>query len=139
LQGVEQVLAATEDRGVRKDRPLIVLSSLRCENLQQAQAVLPYYRWRWGCEEGAQFFKRGLNLERIGLRRYESFERLLLLAMLAMGFMSWLTLARPSLLQWLCQARAGLHQIKFGYDRLLNWLQEQIGPVNTARFPPRAF
>jgi len=76
---------------------------------------LQYYRWRWGCEEGGQFLKSGLDLERIGLRMYESFERLLLLATLAMGFMSWLALMRPSLMQWLCKPRPGLHQIKFGY------------------------
>ncbi|WP_428940125.1 hypothetical protein [Fontivita pretiosa] len=79
------------------------MSSLRCENLQQAQAVLQYYRWRWSCEEAAQFLKSGLHLERIGLRTYESFERLLPLAMLTMGFMSWLALMRPSLMQWLCK------------------------------------
>jgi hypothetical protein len=122
-----------------KDRPLIVLSSLRCENLEQAQAVLQYYRWRWCCEEGAQFLKSGLNLERIGLRRYESFERLLLLATLAMGFLSWLTLLRPTLIEHLCRARAGVHEVKFGYYRLLKWLQEQIHTTPSARFPPRAF
>lgn len=122
-----------------KDRPLIVLSSLRCENPQQAKSILQYYHWRWSCEECVQFLKGGLNLERIGLRRYESFERLLLLATLATGFMSWLTLARPTLIRWLCRARPGLHAIKFGYYRLLSWLHEQFTPSMTARFPPRAY
>jgi len=135
--GVPLWLAAKVIEG--KDRPLIVLSSLRCENLQQAQGVLEYYRLRWGCEQGVQFLKSGLNLERIGLRRYESFERLLFLATLAMGFMSWLTLARPTLIQWLCRAQPGLHAIKFGYYRLLQWVQEQFTPPKTARFPPRAY
>ncbi|MGH7178675.1 MAG: transposase [Tepidisphaeraceae bacterium] len=119
-----------------KDRPLIVLSTLRCENLEQAKVVLQYYRWRWSCEEAARFLKSGLGLEQIALRKYESFARLLLLAMLAMGFLSWLALRRPTLIRWLCDARAGLHKIKFGYYRLLNWFNEQITHINTARFPP---
>jgi hypothetical protein len=121
------------------DRPLIVLSSLRCENIQQAQVALQFYRWRWSCEQGAQFYKSGLGLEQIALRSYESFPRLLLLATLAMGFLSWLALHRPPLIRWLCQARPGLHKIKFVYYRLLKWLKEQIAPVQTARFPPTAF
>lgn len=119
-----------------KDRPLIVLSSLRCENLDQAKQVLQYYRWRWGCEEAARFLKTDLGLERMALRKYESFARMLLLATLAMGFLGWLALARPTLIRWLCAAGPGLHQVKFAYYRLRNWLKDQITPLNMARFPP---
>jgi hypothetical protein len=122
-----------------QDHPLIVLSSMRCENLIQAKAVLRYYRCRWSCEEAARFEKSNLGLERSALRNYESFPRLLLLATLAMGFLSWLALRHATLVSWLCRRRPGLHQIKFVAYRLLNWLQEQIGRVNTARFPPRVF
>ncbi len=121
-----------------RDRPLIVLGTLRSENLSQAKAVLQYYRWRWSCEESARFLKTSLGLEKIGLRKYESLPRLLLLATLAMGFLSWLTLHRPTLMQHLCSARPGLHKVKFGFYRLLQWLQDQFTRVNTARYPPTA-
>jgi hypothetical protein len=122
-----------------KDRPLIVLSTLRAENLQQAKVPLQYYRWRWSCEEAVRFEKTGLGLEQIALRTYESFPRLLLLATLAMAFLSWLALHQPTLIDWLCKRRPGLHQIKFAYYRLLNWVREQSISINTARFPPQVF
>jgi hypothetical protein len=119
-----------------RDRPLMLLTTLHVENLASAKRVLQYYRGRWSCEEAVRFLKSELGIEQIGLRTYESFSRLLLLAMLAMGWLSWLELLQPRLIQWLCDKHPGQRKIKFAYYRLLRWLQDQLSPIRHARWPP---
>jgi hypothetical protein len=121
---------------VGHDRPLIVLSGLCAEGDEQAGRVLRYYRWRWKCEESARFLKSRLGLEHIALRTYEAFGRLLLPAALAMGLLTWMQLAMPSLRDWLCGKGPGRREIKFAYYRLLDWLREQIQPAPRAKAPP---
>jgi hypothetical protein len=119
-----------------RDRPLIVLSSLNAEDDEQAARVLRYYHWRWKCEESARFLKSRLGLEHFALRTYEAFGRLLLLAALVMGLLTWMQLAMPSLRHWLCGKAPGRREIKFAYYRLLDWLQEQILPAPPKAAPP---
>jgi hypothetical protein len=119
-----------------KDKPLILLSSLNADNDEQSRRVLRYYRWRWKCEESVRFLKSELRLERIALRTYEAFGRLLLLATLAMALLTWMQLAMPTLRRWLCRKSPGKRQIKFAYYRMLNWLQEQILPLPLNARPP---
>lgn len=127
-------LACKSVRG--KDRPLVVLSSLCAEGDEQAARVLLYYRWRWKCEESARFLKTRLGLEHMALRTYEAFGRLLLLAAMAMGLLTWMQLAMPSLRDRLCGKAPGRREIKFAYYRLLDWLQEQILPAPPRPAPP---
>jgi hypothetical protein len=108
------------------DRPLMLLGTLRAENLATARTVLAYYRQRWKCEEKARFGKTGLGMERFCLRTYEAFGRLMLLLSLAMSFLCWLALRQPALKQWLISKHPGQRQIKFPYYRLLEWLNRQI-------------
>jgi len=120
-----------------KDKPLIVLAhGLNADDDEQSRRVLRYYRWRWKCEESARFLKTSLGLEHIALRTYEAFGRLLLLATLAMALLTWMQLAMPSLNRWLCGKSPGRRKIKFAYYRMLNWLQEQIGPAPPKLQPP---
>jgi hypothetical protein len=111
-----------------RDRPLIVLTSLRVEGLVAARDVLSYYRRRWKCEEAARFGKGALGMEKFCLRTYEAFGRLMLLLMVAMGFLTWLALRQPELARWLADNHPGQHKIKFAYYRLLDWLTRQIHP-----------
>jgi hypothetical protein len=118
------------------DRPLMLLTALTVENLDTAKRVLSYYRRRWHCEEAARFLKKELGLERFALRTYEALPRLLFLAALAMGFLTWLQLRLASLPRWLCDKAPGRRKIKFAYYRLLQWFQQQILPDNTLPAPP---
>lgn len=118
------------------DRPLILLTALTVENLDTAKRALSYYRRRWRCEEAARFLKTELGLERFALRTYEALPRLLFLAALAMGFLTWMQLRLPTLAKRLCDKAPGRRKIKFAYYRLLRWLQEQVLPANTMPAPP---
>lgn len=110
------------------DRPMMLLSSLRCEDLTMAQTILSYYRRRWKCEESARFGKTAFGMERFCLRTYEAFPRLMLVLMLTIGFLSWLALRQPALIALLSDKHPGQHAIKFAYYRLLNWLRRHIRP-----------
>jgi IS4 transposase len=117
------------------DRPLILLTSLCVPALEQAERVLQYYRQRWKCEESARFLKRQMGLERFALRTYEAFGRLMLLAAVTMGLLTWMQLAMPTFTRWLSRKSPGRRKIKFAYYRLMDWFQEQIHAVTTARSP----
>ena len=118
------------------DRPLILLSNLRVIDLPTARGVLVYYRRRWKCEEAARFLKMQLGLERWALRTYETFGPLMLMASVAMGFLTWMQLHYASLARWLAQAAPGRRKIKFAYYRLLEWLMRQILPAPPNVAPP---
>ena len=118
------------------DRPLMVLTSLTVQDLNAAKNVLLYYRWRWKCEESARFLKDQLGLERFAIRIYEAFVPLLLLATVAMGFLTWLQLHFASLARSLARRRPGQHEIKFLHYRLLKWLEDQILPKLPSGPPP---
>jgi hypothetical protein len=118
------------------DRALILLTALTVENQETAKRATAYYRRRWSCEESARFLKKELGLERFAVRTYEALPRLLFLAALAMGFLTWLQLRMPSLHQWLCGKSPGRHKVKFAYYRVLQWVQEQIIPAKALPAPP---
>jgi hypothetical protein len=111
----------------RKDsaNPLIVLTNMVIENDQQAQQIISYYKKRWTCEETIQFLKSRVGLERFRIRRYEAIKRLLILAMLAMGFLTWILLKSRQLTKYLFGFTSRFRKKrKFVYYRLLDGLQE---------------
>ena len=107
------------------ERPLMLLTTMVVENLQQARQIVRYYKRRWVCEEVSQFLKSRVGLERFRIRRYEAIKRLAILAMLAMGFLSWILLRSKRLTQayyhWTSRFRK---KATFVYYRLLDGLQE---------------
>jgi DDE family transposase len=117
------------------DRPLILLTSLHVGEPAEADRVLQYYRQRWKCEESARFLKGQMGLERFAMRTYEAFGRLMLIATLTMGLLTWMQLAMPRFTGWLSRKSPGRRKIKFAYYRLMEWFQEQIHAVTTARSP----
>jgi hypothetical protein len=117
------------------DRPLILLTRLCVADPTSAEGVLQYYRQRWKCEESARFLKGQMGLERFALRTYEAFGRLMMLAAITMGLLTWMQLARPTFTKWLSRRSPGRRKIKFAYYRLLDWFQEQIHSITTARSP----
>ena len=51
--------------------PLILLTTMVVENLEQAKQIIWYYKQRWVCEEASQFLKSRVGLECFRIRRYE--------------------------------------------------------------------
>lgn len=110
-----------------EDKPLMILTTLVVANLDQALQVLRYYRKRWTCEEAVQFLKMRVGFERSRVRRYEALQRLAVLAMFAMGFLTWILLRSRDLtkrlLSWTSRFR---RHAQFVYYRLLDGLQEFV-------------
>lgn len=121
------------------ERPLILLTTLVVETIDQARSILRYYRQRWACEEAAQFLKGRVGLERFRVRRYEAIQRLALLAMFAMGFLTWILLRSRDLTKRLFAwtSRFRRHRA-FLYYRLLDGLQEfvRLNPLALAKLYP---
>jgi hypothetical protein len=111
-------------RAGRED-PLILLTTMVVENIEQAGQIIRYYKQRWTCEEAGQFLKSRVGLERFRIRRYEAIKRLAILAMFAMGFLSWILIKRCQLSKrfYLFTSRFR-KKTKFVYYRLLDGLQE---------------
>ena len=106
---------------------LILLTTRVVETLDQALQVLRYYQQRWACEEAARFLKSRVGLERFRVRCYEAIRRLAVLAMFAMGFLTWILLRSRDLpkrlFAWTGRFR---RQRPFLYYRLLDGLQEFV-------------
>ncbi len=122
-----------------QEDPLMLLTTLVVETIGQACQVLTYYRKRWACEEVAEFLKGRVGLERFRVRRYEAMRRLILLALLAMGFLTWVLLRSRDLtkrlLAWTSRFR---RDRSFIYYRLLDGLQEfvRLHPLSLTKCPP---
>lgn len=107
------------------EEPLMLLTTMVVENLQQAKQIIRYYKRRWACEEASQFLKSRVGLERFRIRRYEAIRRLVLLAMFAMGFLTWILLQSQMLTKALFSLTSRFRkQTRFVYYRLLDGLQE---------------
>ena len=107
------------------EEPLIVLTTMVVESLQQARKIIWYYRQRWVCEEASQFLKSRVGLERFRIRRYEAIQRLVILAMIAMGFLTWILLRSQRLVGgYFCFTSRFRKKAEFVYYRLLDGLQE---------------
>lgn len=110
-----------------EEEPLIVLTTLVVATVDQALQVLRYYKKRWACEEAIQFLKMRTGFERLRVRRYESLQRLAILAMFAMGFLTWILLRSRDLTRrlygWTSRFR---RPVRFVYYRLLDGLQEFV-------------
>ena len=107
------------------ERPLILLTTMVVQDIEQAKRILWYYKQRWACEEAGQFLKSRVGLERFRIRRYQAIQRLMILAMLAMGFLTWILLRTRLLTKRLFSFTSRFRkQTRFVYYRLLDGLQE---------------
>lgn len=123
------------------DEPLILLTTLAVETMDQTRNVLRYYKKRWICEEAGQFLKRRVGLERFRIRRYVAIQRLAILAMLAMGFLTWILLSSRDLTKRLFSLTSRFRKdVTFRYYRLLDGIQEfiRLNPNELLMPPPNA-
>lgn len=121
------------------ETPLMLLTTLVVVTLDQARQVLGYYRKRWACEEAVQFLKMRVGFERFRVRRYEALQRLAILAMFAMGFLTWILLRSRDLTRRLFSLTSRFRrQARFAYYRLLDGLQEfvRLNPNALIEPPP---
>ena len=107
------------------EMPLILLTTMVVENLDQARRIIWYYEQRWACEQASQFLKSRIGLERFRIRRYEAIQRLMILAMLAMGLLTWILLRTRLLAKGFFSFTSRFRKkTKFVYYRLLDGLQQ---------------
>ena len=121
------------------DEPLILLTTLVVETMDQARNILRYYKKRWVCEEAGQFLKSRVGLERFRVRRYVAIQRLAILAMLAMGFLTWILLRSRDLTKRLFSLTSRFRKdVIFQYYRLLDGIQEflRLNPNEFLMPPP---
>jgi hypothetical protein len=125
LPGIHKPLYLVASWKTGVEEPLILLTTLVVENEQQARQILWYYKQRWSCEEVSRFLKGRIGLERFRIRRYEAIQRLMILAMFAMGFLTWVLLRSHQLASGLFSFTSRFRKkTKFVYYRLLDGLQE---------------
>jgi hypothetical protein len=72
------------------ERPVILLTDVVAEDYEMACGIRRRFMRRWDCESSIQFLKSKIGLERFAVRSYRSMQRLIFLAALAMGFLSYL-------------------------------------------------
>jgi len=134
-----QPLYLVASRRTGDEQPLILLTTRVVETVDQALQVLRYYKQRWACEEAAQFLKSRVGLERFRVRCYEAIRRLAVLAMFAMGFLTWILLRSRDLTQRLFTWTSRFRRTTgFLYYRLLDGLQEfvRLSPIALTTTPP---
>jgi hypothetical protein len=122
-----------------EDEPLMLLTTLVVETLDQARNVLRFYEKRRVCEEAGQFLKSRVGLERFRVRRYVAIQRLAILAMLAMGFLTWILLRSGDLTKRLFSLTSRFRKtVRFQYYRLLDGIQEfiRLNPNEFLKPPP---
>jgi len=121
------------------EKPLMLLTTLVVENLDQAKQIVWYYKRRWACEEASRFLKSRVGLECFRIRRYDAIQRLVTLAMFAMGFLTWILLRSREIPKWLfCFTSRFRREAKFVYYRLLDGLQQfaQTYRIRVGKIPP---
>ncbi len=120
------------------EEPMILLTTLVVQTLDQARQILWYYKRRWACEEASRFLKNRVGLEGFRIRRYEAIQRLATLAMFAMGFLTWILLRSQEVPKRLfCFTSRFRREAKFVYYRLLDGLQQfaQIYRIKVGKIP----
>jgi hypothetical protein len=90
LPGNKKPLYVVAYRTAGYDRPVILLTDMVADNFDLALQIYKRFIRRWDCETAVEFLKSKIGLERFAVRRYKSIQRLIFLAGLAMGFLSYL-------------------------------------------------
>jgi len=127
LPGREQNLTMVVSRLAGCDTPLMLLTNLPVENLEDAKRVVRYYVRRWECEEAIRFLKSQVNLEKIRALRWSAICRLVLLAVLVMIYLGWIVEGYPDIADRLvCLSQPLPDKPDFLMYRLLTGLIEAI-------------
>lgn len=123
------------------ERPLMLLTTMKVFTLSQARDVVASYVKRWKCEQAIAFLKGRIGFEKFSVRNYERMKHLILLAMLAMGFLCFIQLSNRVLVKGLFGFTSKFRKhISFEYYRLLDGLQLFVHQLLIERQkPPELF
>jgi len=100
LPGIDKALYVVAYRSKGEDQPVILLTDMVVEDLDMALQIRGRYIRRWRCETSTEFLKSQVGIERFAVRKYESMQRLVFLAALAMGFLSYLQSRHRDIKAW---------------------------------------
>jgi hypothetical protein len=127
LPGRDEELTLVVSRLAGNDKPMMLLTNLPVENVEDAKRVLRFYIRRWECEEGIRFLKSQVSLEKIRTFRWSAICRLVLLAVLVMIYLGWLVEEHPNICERLVYLSQPLpDKPNFLLYRLLGGLTEAI-------------
>jgi hypothetical protein len=120
-------LHAVAYRTAGYDEPVILLTDMVAEDFETALKIRNWFRRRWDCETSVEFLKSRIGLERFAVRRYKSIQRLIFLASLAMGYLSYLQCRCKDIRQRLDDPlRYSREPKSFWFYRLLIGLQDAL-------------
>lgn len=109
------------------NQPVILLTDMVAEDSEMALQIRNRFTHRWDCETSVEFLKSRIGLERFAVRRYKSMQRLIFLAGLAMGFLSYLQCRCKDIRQRVNDPlRYSREPKSFWFYRLLIALQEAL-------------
>jgi hypothetical protein len=100
LPDVDRPLYVVVYRSRGEDEVVILLTDMVVENLDMALQIRGRYIRRWHCETSTEFLKSEVGIERFAVRKYGSMQRLVFLAALAMGFLSYLQSCHRDIKAW---------------------------------------
>lgn len=127
LPGRDENLTMVVSRLAGLDKPMMLLTNVPVENLEDAIRVLRYYIRRWECEQAIRFLKNQVKLERIRTFRWNAIRRLVLLAVLVMLYLTLLVETSPALAERLLRYGQPLPDSpRFVLYRLLTGITEAI-------------
>jgi len=140
LPGRTETLYLVAMFSCRYERPLMLLTTMKVFNLSQARDIIACYVKRWKCEEAISFLKGRIGFEQFSVRNYERMKHLILLSMLAMGFLCFIQLSNRVLVKGLFRFTSKFRKnISFEYYRLLDGLQHLIHQLLIERHKPPEF
>jgi len=118
----------------------MLLTTMKVFNLSQARNIIACYVKRWKCEQAIAFLKGRIGFEKFSVRNYERMQNLILLAMLAMGFLCFIQLSSRVLVKGLFSFTSKFRKhISFEYYQLLDGLQLFIHQLLIERQKPPEF
>ena len=127
LPGRREELTMVVSRLAGNDTPMMLLTNLPVENVNDAKSVMRIYIRRWECEEGIRFLKNQVNLEKTRTFSWPAICRLVLLAVVVMIYLGWLFESNPNLCDRLiCLSQPLPDKPDFLAYRLLGGLTEAI-------------
>ena len=137
LPGRKENLTMIVSRLAGTDKPMMLLTNLKVENVNDAKRIMLLYIRRWECEEGIRFLKNQVSLEKIRTFRFSAIRRLVLLAVLVMIYLGRLAETNPNLCDRLVYLSQPLpdkpeflaYRLKAGLTEAINtcfWLHKDL-------------
>lgn len=140
LPHINQQLYLVAVFSCKYEKPLMLLTTMKVFNLSQARDIIACYLKRWKCEEAIEFLKGRIGFERFNVRDYERMKHLVLLAMMAMGFLCFIQLSNRVLIKGLFTFTSKFRKnVPFEYYRLLDGLQSFVHELLIEKQKPPEF